>query len=79
MMLIVLVAILYVGVAAPLFDLYDQRVATLADYGLLEPRLRAAAAQVPIMQVRLTELQQVANTRKITLDGASDALASAIF
>ena len=75
--LIATLAILYLSVVAPLIDLYDQGAATLADRRLLQPRLHAAAARVPALQEQLAGLSQRTNTRKLTIDGASDALASA--
>ncbi len=71
------IAILYVGVAAPVLNLFQQREAMLATDRLLEPRLRAAAAEVPHLQAQAAELRQAASTRKFSLDGTSDALASA--
>ena len=73
----VLLASLYVAVVAPLIELYRDREARIAVDRLMEPRLRAAAAQVPQLQARLAELRQASATRKSTLPGASDALAAA--
>jgi len=64
-------------VVSPVLDLYSQREATLADRRMLAPRLSAAAAELPGLQARLAELQATATTRKIALDGASDAIAAA--
>jgi general secretion pathway protein M len=44
---------------------------------MLGPRLRAVAAELPQLRAQLAELRRTANTRDVTLDGASDALASA--
>ncbi len=68
---------LYVGVAAPVLDLFQQREAMLATDRLLEPRLRAAAAELPHLQARAAELRQAASTRQFGLDGTNDVLASA--
>jgi len=67
----------YFLVVAPVLDLYSQREATLADRRMLAPRLSAAAAELPALRARLAELQASATTRKIALDGASDAIAGA--
>jgi general secretion pathway protein M len=67
----------YFLVVAPVLDLYGQREATLADRRMLAPRLSAAAAELPALRARLTELQASATTRNIALDGASDAIAGA--
>ncbi len=67
----------YLLLVSPILDLYSQREATLADRRMLAPRLSAAAAELPELRVRLAELQAAATTRKIALDGASDAIAAA--
>ncbi len=73
----VVLAILFLGVVVPLWDLYDERGAVLLTDRQLEPRLRAVAAQVPQLQARVAELRQAAGTRQNTLEGATDAVASA--
>jgi general secretion pathway protein M len=73
---LVLVGI-YLLLVSPVLDLYNQREATLADRRMLAPRLSAAAAELPELRARLAELQTAATTRKIALDGASDAIAAA--
>jgi Tfp pilus assembly protein PilO len=70
-------ASVHVGIVVPLLDLYHEREARIATDRLLQPRLRGAAAAVPELQARVAELRRTASTRKVTLDGASDALASA--
>jgi Tfp pilus assembly protein PilO len=75
--LITLLAIAYIGVVAPLLDFYSERQAILSKNRLIEPRLRAAAAEVPQLRARLAELRQAANATKLTFEGASDALAAA--
>jgi general secretion pathway protein M len=62
---------------APLVELHQQRQASLDDGRMLLPRLQAAAARLPTLRARVTELQLAARARKVTLDGASDAIASA--
>jgi len=68
---------IYLLLVSPVLDLYSQREATLADRRMLAPRLSAAAAELPGLRARLAELQATATTRKIALDGASDAIAAA--
>ncbi len=68
---------LHVAVIAPVFGVYSEREAILANDRLLAPRLRAAAAEVPQLQAQLAQLNQVASRRKIVLEGSSDAIASA--
>jgi len=68
---------LYFLAVAPLLDLYADRQARLEDGRILLPRLQAAAAALPELRVRVAELRAAARTRKVTLDGASDAIASA--
>lgn len=49
----------------------------LEDRGLVASRLAAAAEELPALRARVAELRATANTSKITLDGANDAIASA--
>ena len=76
-LLLVVIAGLYFLAVAPLVDLYQQREAMLEDGRVLLPRLQAAAAALPTLRARLAELRAAERTRKVTLDGASDAIASA--
>jgi general secretion pathway protein M len=76
-LLLVALGIGYLVVAVPVLDLYDQREARLAQEHMLEPRLRAAADEVPALRARLSELQASASNRKITLEGSSDSIAAA--
>jgi general secretion pathway protein M len=68
---------LYLLAVAPLVELYQQREARLEDGRMLLPRLQAVAAGLPALRARVAELHSAARTRKVTLDGASDAIASA--
>ncbi|HTV46469.1 MAG TPA: type II secretion system protein GspM [Stellaceae bacterium] len=76
---LVLVALggVYVLAVAPLIDLYGQRQEQLVDGRMLLPRLQAAAAALPELRAQVALLRAAARTRKVTLDGASDAIASA--
>jgi general secretion pathway protein M len=67
----------YLLAVAPLFDLYAEREANLDDGRMLLPRLQAMSAALPAYRARVAELHAAARTRKVTLDGASDAIASA--
>jgi hypothetical protein len=67
----------YLSVVAPLVDLYTERAAVLDNRRMLLPRLRAAADDLPALRTRVEQLRAAAGTRKITLEGASDALAAA--
>jgi hypothetical protein len=75
--LIALLAIAYFGIAVPLIDFYRNRDDVLATDRMIEPRFRLAASEVPRLQARVAELRRTVDTRLVTLDGASDALASA--
>ena len=68
---------LYFLAVAPLVDLYRGREARLEDGRILLPHLQAAAAALPGLRAQVAELHAAARTRKVTLDGASDAIASA--
>lgn len=44
---------------------------------MVVPRLRATANELPALRTRVEQLRAAAGNRKITLEGASDALAAA--
>jgi general secretion pathway protein M len=67
----------YLLVVAPLLDLYAERAAVLENRRMLLPRLQAAADELPGLRARVEQLRAAAGTRKLTLEGASDALAAA--
>ena len=67
----------YVLIVAPVLDLYAQREAMLDNRQVLAPHLNAAVEQLPALRARLAEARAAASTHNITLDGASDAIASA--
>jgi hypothetical protein len=67
----------YLLVVSPLLDLYEERAALLEDRRLLLPRLRATADELPALRDRVEQQRAAAGNRKITLEGASDAIAAA--
>ena len=67
----------YFVAVSPLLGLYAERADVLEDRRMLVPRLRAAADELPALRARVEQLRAAAGTRKITLDGASDAIAAA--
>jgi hypothetical protein len=67
----------YLLMVAPLLDLYAERAAAIDNRRMLLPRLQAAADELPGLHTRVEQLRAAAGTRKITLEGASDALAAA--
>jgi hypothetical protein len=76
-LLLLVLGSLYFLAVAPLVELYQQRAATLEDGRMLLPRLQAVAASLPALRALVGEQRAAARTRKVTLDGASDAIASA--
>ena len=76
LLLLALGSCYFLGVA-PLLGLYQQREAKIEDARMLLPRLQAVADGLPGLRARVAELRTQARTRKVTLDGASDAVASA--
>jgi general secretion pathway protein M len=68
---------LYLVVVSPLLGLYAERATVLENRRMLVPRLRAAADELPTLRARAEQLRAAAGTRKITLEGASDAIAAA--
>jgi hypothetical protein len=75
--LAVAVAACYLGIVVPLLDLYRQDQTRLEDRRLLAPRLRIVVEELPGLRRRLTELRAAGTDREMTLEGTSDALASA--
>ena len=67
----------YFLVVSPLLGFYGERAAVLENRRILLPRLRAAADELPALRARVDQLRAAAGTRKITLEGASDAIAAA--
>ena len=76
-LLCLLLATGYLLVATPLLDFYREREAGLADKRMLALRLRATADALPELRAQLAALKASASTRKISLDGGSDAIAAA--
>jgi general secretion pathway protein M len=68
---------IYFLVVSPLLGLYAQRAEVLENRRMLLPRLLAAADELPGLRARVEQLRAAAGTRKITLEGASDAIAAA--
>jgi general secretion pathway protein M len=67
----------YLLVVAPVIDLYAERQARLDDRRELLPRLLATADELPALRTHVAQLRAAASLRKISLQGASDAIASA--
>ena len=76
LLFVVLGGVYFVAVS-PLLGLHAERAAVLDNRRMLVPRLRAAADELPALRARVEQLRAAAGTRKITLDGASDAIAAA--
>lgn len=76
-LLLVALTAVYFLVAAPLLALYTERGAQLEDRRMLLPRLLSAADELPELRARVEQLRASAGARKITLEGASDAIAAA--
>lgn len=73
----VVLAGVYLLVAAPLLDLYAERAGVLESRQNLLPRLQAAADELPGLRGQVEQLRAAAGSRKLTLEGASDAIAAA--
>jgi len=71
------IGLAYLGIISPLWSMYRQGDATLSDRRLLMPRVELLAQEVPTLRARRAELKAAGTARGVTLDGASDALASA--
>jgi general secretion pathway protein M len=77
LLLLVALSAAYLAAAVPLLDLYAHRRTQLEDGRTLLPRLQAKAEELPALRARLAELSAAAGAQRVTLDGASDAIASA--
>jgi hypothetical protein len=60
-----------------LIGLFAQRQEMIEARRMLLPRLQTAAAELPTLRARISRLHTEQQTRKLTLDGATDAIASA--
>ena len=77
LLLLLALGVVYLVVAAPLLELYAGRAAVLENRRMLVPRLKAAADELPGLRARAADLRATAGTHKVTLEGSSDAIASA--
>ena len=77
LLLLVVLGAVYLVVAAPLLELYAGREAVVENRRMLVPRLKAAADELPELRARVAELRATAGARQVTLEGSSDAIASA--
>ena len=73
--LVLAAIVLWLGVAAPLSDLYDAQSAKLAQRTALAARMAGLAAELPELQIRAAAVP--ANNGAATFEGATDALAGA--
>jgi hypothetical protein len=71
------IAVVYIGISAPLLSMYQQGDATLNERRLLIPKVEFLAQEVPTLRARLADLKAAGAARGVTLEGTSDALASA--
>ena len=76
-LLLISLAGFYLLAINPLLEFYAQRQAVLEQRRMLLPHLKAAAEELPGLRARASELRAAANNRKVTVEGASDAIASA--
>jgi type II secretory pathway component PulM len=74
---IVVLVVLYLIAVMPLVGLFTQRQQMIQARQMLLPRLQAVAAELPALRARTARLRAEQRKRKLTLDGATDAIASA--
>ena len=77
LLLLVVLGVVYLVVAAPLLEVYGGRAVVLENKRILLPRLKAAADELPELRAQVAGLRATAGARKVTLEGSSDAIASA--
>lgn len=76
-LLFVVLGSLYLLAVAPVVDFYAERAARIERREMLVPRLKALAAELPALRARLAALHTQAQARQVTLQGSTDAIASA--
>jgi hypothetical protein len=76
-LLLIALGAVYFLIVSPLLELYAERAAVLENQRALAPRLHAAEDELPLLHARVEQLRAAAGTRKLTLEGASDAIAAA--
>lgn len=67
----------YLIIAVPLLDLYAEHESLIASRRMLLSKVNAAAGELPMLKTRVAELRDAVDSHKFTLEGASDAIASA--
>ena len=73
----VALGLVYAVVAAPLIDLYADRALAIETRRALLAKMTAVGDEIPDLRARLAALRGAADSSRATLDGASDAIASA--
>jgi hypothetical protein len=76
-LMLITLAGFYFLVVTPLVDLYEKRGSVLENRRMLLPRLKVAAQELPALRAKMSELRAAVGTRKVALDGSSDAVAAA--
>lgn len=74
---VIALVVVYAAAAAPLLDLYAENAALAERRQAMVVRLHAIAGELPPLRARVAELRAAVASSKVTLDGASDAVASA--
>jgi Tfp pilus assembly protein PilO len=74
---LVVVAGAYVLAVAPLLGLYSERASLLSTRELLRDKIVAAAAVLPLLRARASELSATSDAQEATLQGSSDPIAMA--
>jgi Tfp pilus assembly protein PilO len=67
----------YVLLVAPLIEFHAEQAAVIETREALLAKQRAVAAELTALRARVAEIRAAGDSRKVTLDGATDALASA--
>jgi hypothetical protein len=76
-LVLLVAAVLYLALVAPLWNLYGEQASAIDRRQMLLPRLNALAAGAPQLRARLAALRAAAHANTVTLNGTSDAIASA--
>ena len=76
-LLLLLLAATYLAVAAPLLEFYSERSLLAQSRTALLRKLDVVGAELPALHARVAKLSVAMDSHKLTLDGASDAIAAA--
>ncbi len=76
-LLLVALATIYALAVVPLLDFYSERAAAAESKRAFLAKLTIVAGELPALRQRVAEIRRAADSKKLSLPGTSDAVASA--